>query len=131
MALGMKVSPDHKSLWICSASERDSINGYAGIFQFEIPSGKLLQQFTVDNKNGPHLFNDIVFTASGAIYFTDSKGGQGLADRSGSDTLTAFSSGYIYPNGIAVDAANNILLVADFTGLHLIGSGKWQINKAQ
>lgn len=121
MALGMKVSPDHKSLWICSASERDSINGYAGIFQFEIPSGKLIQKFTVDNKNGPHLFNDIVFTASGAVYFTDSKGGQVWKIAPGTDTLTIFASGFIYPNGIAVDEANNVLLVADFTGLSMIG----------
>jgi hypothetical protein len=120
MALGMKVSPDQKSLWICSASERDSINGYAGIFQFEIPSGKLLRQFTVGNKNGPHLFNDIVHTTSGAIYFTDSKGGQVWQIARGSDTLTAFASGFIYPNGIAVDEANKVLFVADFTGLHQI-----------
>jgi DNA-binding beta-propeller fold protein YncE len=120
MALGMKVSPDQKSLWICSASERDSINGYAGIFQFEIPSGNLLRQFTVDNKNGPHLFNDIVFTPSGAIYFTDSKGGQVWQIAPGSDSLTTFAAGYIYPNGIAIDEANKLLFVADFTGLHKI-----------
>lgn len=118
MVVGMKVSPDFKSLWICSAEEKDSLNGYAGIFQFDIASGKLIRKFVVDNKQGPHLFNDLVITATGDIYFTDSKGGQVWRILPGSDTLTEYGAGFVYPNGIAVDEENKTLFVADFTGLH-------------
>jgi hypothetical protein len=120
MALGMKVSPDAKSLWICSASEKDSTNGYSGIFQFDINSGKLLQKFITDNKNGPHLFNDIVIAKSGDVYFTDSKAGKLWRIFPGDDTLTEYGSGYIYPNGIAEDEEKKNLFVADFTGLSVI-----------
>lgn len=118
MVVGMKVSPDFKSLWICSAEEKDTLNGYAGIFQFEIPSGKLLRKFVVDNKQGPHLFNDIVITGTGDIYFTDSKAGKVWRIRPGSDPLTEYGTGFVYPNGIAADENNKVLFVADFTGLH-------------
>ena len=120
MVVGMKVSDDNKSLWICSASERDTIDGYAGIFQFEIPSGKLLKKYTLDNRNGPHLFNDIVFTGSGDIYFTDSRAGKVWRTAPGSDTLQEYAAGYVYPNGIAIDEASKALFLADFTGLHMI-----------
>ena len=120
MALGMKVSPDFKSLWICSASEKDELNGYSGIFRFEIPSGKLIQKFVADNKKGAHLFNDLVITEGGDIYFTDSKGGKVWRILQGSDTLTEYAAGFVYPNGIAADEAKKVLFVADFTGLHII-----------
>lgn len=120
MVLGMKVSPDFNSLWICSASEKDSLNGYSGLFQFEISSGKLIQKIVVDNKKGLHLFNDLVITGGGDIYFTDSKAGKVWRVLPGSDTLTEYAAGFVYPNGIAADEAKKVLFVADFTGLHVI-----------
>ena len=120
MALGMKVSPDLKSVWLCSASEKDSLNGYSGLFQFEIPTGKLLQRFVMDNKQGPHLFNDLVITGGGDVYFTDSKAGKVWRLLRGSDTLVEYAAGFVYPNGIAADEEKKVLFVADFTGLHMI-----------
>lgn len=120
MALGMKVSPDFKSLWLCSASEKDSLNGYSGLFRFEIPSGKLVQRFIMDNKNGPHLFNDLVITGGDDIYFTDSKAGKVWRLLPGNDTLTEYAAGFVYPNGIAVDDEKKVLFIADFAGLQMI-----------
>lgn len=120
MVLGMKVSSDFKSLWICSASEKDTLNGYSGIFQFEIPSGKLIRKIVTDNKQGPHLFNDLVITSGDVIYFTDSKAGKVWRSLPGIDTLTAYGAGFVYPNGIAADEEKKVLFVADFTGLYVI-----------
>lgn len=120
MVVGMKVSPDNKSLWICSASEREGSNGYAGLFQFELPSGKLIKKFTIKHKEEQHLFNDVDFSASGDVYFSDSKAGKVWRVVSDTDSLTEVASGYIYPNGLAIDKANNILFVADFAGVHII-----------
>lgn len=119
MALGMKVSTDFKSLWLCSASENDSLNGFSGIFQFDIASGKLMQKFVVDNKQGPHLFNDLVITGGGDIYFTDSKAGKVWRILPGSDTLTEYAADFVYPNGIALDEDRKVLFVADYTGLQV------------
>ncbi len=126
MALGMKVSVDAKSLWLCSASETGSPDGYSGLFQIEIPSGKQLWKFIIDNKQGPHLFNDLVIAASGAVYFTDSKGGKLWSLQPGNDTLTEYAADLVYPNGIALDEENKALFVADFMGLYVIDlvSGK-------
>ncbi len=118
MALGMKVSPDSKSLWLCSASEKENLDGYSGIFQFDIASGHLIKKFVVDNKKGAHLFNDLVITGTGDIYFTDSKGGKLWRILPGSDTLTEYAADFVYPNGIAADEVQKVLFVADFTGLH-------------
>ena len=120
MGLGMKVSPDRKSLWVCSASENEKSNGYSGVFRFEISSGKLLQQFVMDNKKEQHLFNDIIITQTGDVYFTDSKAGKVWRIIPGSDTLTEYATGFVYPNGIAADEEKKILFVADFTGLYMI-----------
>lgn len=120
MVVGMKVSPDNKSLWVCSASEREGSNGYAGLFRFEIPSGKLLQKFTIENKEEQHLFNDVDFSASGDIYFSDSKAGKVWRVSPGKHAITEIASGYIYPNGLAIDQKNNILFVADFAGVNMI-----------
>jgi len=126
MALGMKVSPDLKSLWICSASEQEPTNGYSGIFGFDIASGKLIGKFVMDNRDGAHLFNDLVITRNGDIYFTDSKAGKVWRKQSGSDALTEYSTGLVYPNGIALDEGKKALFIADFTGLYItdLATGK-------
>ncbi len=120
MVLGMKVSPDCQSLWICSASEKDSINGYSGIFQFEIPSGKLIRKYIVDNRNGAHFFNDLVVTPQGEAYFTDSKAGIVWQINAAGNGPEPYAKGFSYPNGIAVDNAKKVLFVADFQGIHVI-----------
>ncbi len=120
MVLGMKVSPDLKSLWICSASEQDPTNGYSGIFGFDIASGRLIGKFVMDNRDGAHLFNDIVITRNGDIYFTDSKAGKVWRKLSGSDALTEYVKDLVYPNGIALDEGKKALFVADFTGLYVV-----------
>ena len=120
MVLGMKVSPDHKSLWICSASEQDLTNGHSGIFRFDLSSGELIEKFVMDNKEGDHLFNDIVITRDGNIYFTDSKAGKVWQKKFDNDVLAEYAADFIYPNGIALDEVNKVLFVADFTGLYMI-----------
>lgn len=121
MVLGMKVSADNKTLWLCSASERDSVNGYSGIFGFDLASGRLRKKFTVDNKAGAHLFNDLVFAGNDVLYFTDSKAGKLWRLNLQDGAMTAMESGaLVYPNGIALDEKAQVLYVADFVGIKRI-----------
>jgi DNA-binding beta-propeller fold protein YncE len=114
----MKVSPDNKSIWVCSATENDTLNGYSGIFNFDLKTGKLIEKYMLDNKAGPHFFNDLVITKTGEIYFTDSKGGKVLHLNRKNKTITPFvANDFIYPNGIALDETNGYVFVADFTGI--------------
>lgn len=116
--VGMKVSPDNKSLWVCSATERDTLNGYSAIFQFEIKKGRLIRKYVVNNNDGDHFFNDLVVTRDNRVFFTDSKAGKVCLISS--NGVTDFTTGLIYPNGIAIDEKRGLLLAADFQGLHKI-----------
>jgi hypothetical protein len=118
--VGMKVSPDGKSIWVCSATERDTINGYSAIFQFELKTAKLLKKIVKNTKDGQHFFNDVVVTQNNRAYFTDSKNGKVWLATQDSDQLTEIASQLIYPNGIALDEANLALYVADFRGIQRI-----------
>jgi hypothetical protein len=117
LTLGMKVDPTGKELWVCSASEFDSLNGYSGIFVFDLKNGTLKKKFVLDNKNEHHLFNDIVIDKPGNAYFTDSKAGKLYRISKGKEQLEEMSSAFFYPNGIAIDDAGENLYVADYTGL--------------
>jgi DNA-binding beta-propeller fold protein YncE len=48
--LGMKVDPTGKELWVCSAAEFDSLNGYSGIFVFDLKTRALKRKLVLDNK---------------------------------------------------------------------------------
>ncbi len=120
MVVGMKVSADNKTLWLCSASERDSSNGYAGIFGIELATGRLVNKYTLDNKAGPHLFNDLVTTGDSLLYYTDSKAGNVYKLQLASGRMTAIANGFTYPNGIARNDSSTVLYIADFNGIKRI-----------
>jgi sugar lactone lactonase YvrE len=113
--LGIKVEPNARELWVCSATEKEPQDGDSGIFVFDLGSGALRRKFVVDNGSGPHLFNDIALDGRGGAYFTDSKAGKVYAIRKGSDQLEELIGDFIYPNGIVLDGEH--LFVADFGGL--------------
>lgn len=119
--LGMKVSADNKSLWLCSATEKDSLNGYSGIFGIDLASGTLINRHILDNKTTHHLFNDLVIVADSLLYFTDSKGGKVWKLNLADNLLIPVTTGnLIYPNGIAWNEKTANLYVADFTGIKRI-----------
>ena len=121
MVLGMKISADGKSIWVCSASEKDPFNGYSGIFGFDITTGAPINKYILDNKTTTHLFNDLVIAADNNIYFTDSKDGKVFKlDRKAGLVTPLVKHEFIYPNGIALDEKRNSLYVADRTGITII-----------
>jgi hypothetical protein len=115
--LGMKVDPTGKELWVCSAAEFDSLNGYSGIFVFDLKTRMLKKKFILDNKAEQHLFNDIVIDTQGNAYFTDSKPGKLFRIPKGTEQVEEMSAAFLYPNGIAIDDSGENLYVADYTGL--------------
>ncbi|MBO9204364.1 MULTISPECIES: SMP-30/gluconolactonase/LRE family protein [Niastella] len=121
MVLGMKVSPDGKTIWVCSASEKEPYNGYSGIFGFDLATGKLVNKYILDNKDRDHLFNDLVITSDNVLYFTDSKAGKVYTLNLNEGRITPLvAQDFIYPNGIALDEGTNTLYVADRTGITCI-----------
>ncbi|MBD2705490.1 hypothetical protein IC229_33070 [Spirosoma sp. BT702] len=117
--LGMKINPATQELWVCSAADRGPDKGKSGLFRYQLSSGKLIKKYLVSNQQATHLFNDLVIGPSSEVYLTDSEAGRVYVLKDGADTLARFTdANFIYPNGIAIDAAGKHLFIADFRGLH-------------
>jgi sugar lactone lactonase YvrE len=122
--LGMKVDPKRRTLWVCSAAGNGAkeFDGYAGIFKYDLRTGKLIRKYVLDGKQGPHLFNDIVINAEGDAFFTDSKSGGVYTIKRSKDAVEGFiePKTFDYPNGIALSPDEKILLVAAAEGIYRI-----------
>jgi hypothetical protein len=122
--LGMKVDAKRRTLWVCSAggAAAKEFEGYAGIFKYDLRTGKLIKKYVLDNKQGPHQFNDIVINAGGDAYFTDSKGRGVYTIKHDKDALEVFiePKTFDYPNGIALSPDEKLLFVADWESIYTI-----------
>jgi sugar lactone lactonase YvrE len=123
--LGMTVDPKRKTLWVCSAAGNGAkeFDGHAGIFKYDLRTGKLIRKYVLDNTQGPHLFNDIVINADGDAFFTDSKSGGVYTITRSKDAVDLFiePKTFDYPNGIALSPDEKILFVAAAEGIYRIG----------
>jgi SMP-30/Gluconolactonase/LRE-like region len=115
--LGMKVDQKTRSLWVCSAQDSGPEAGSAGVFHYDLKSGKLIKKYLAD-RNEQHLFNDLVVSSNGDVYFTDSTAGrvyQILRDKDALEEMSDFKR-LSYPNGIALSDDQSKLYVAHFNG---------------
>ncbi|HNP17536.1 MAG TPA: hypothetical protein PKL31_03790 [Fulvivirga sp.] len=129
MIIGMKVDADRNALWVCSSGGDNLINYTwkddkegrpAGIFKFDLTSGKLLQKFVLDQRGEVHFFNDLVVARNGDVYATHMFGEHAIYKISvGSDKLEKFVQNDLikYPNGITLADNQSILFVAHSDGL--------------
>jgi len=115
--LGMKVDQKTHSLWVCSAQETGADAGSAGVFHYDLRSGKLIKKYVAASKE-QHLFNDLVLSAQGDVYLTDSTAGHVYQILHGKDVLELMSDfkPLSYPNGIALSDDQSKLYVAHFNG---------------
>jgi DNA-binding beta-propeller fold protein YncE len=121
VVLGMKV---HKGkLWVCNNSPQyDSSQFISAVSVFDLTSGKVERRYEL-NDGRKHLFNDLVLTADGTAFVTDSDGGTVYILRSTSDDPEAFlAAGTLrYPNGIALSPDEKKLIVSTGSGLGIVG----------
>lgn len=122
--LGMKIDGARRILWVCSYAgggyERDK--GSAGIFKYDLRTGRLIKKYIAGGKNGSHLFNDIAIKDNGDIFFTDSEDSRIYSIKTGKDIIEEFFPPGIlkYPNGIVLSPDEKYLFVADNEGIHRI-----------
>lgn len=126
--LGMKVDAGRRVLWVNSAAgpEEKGFNGYSGVFKYDLVSGKLIKKYVLENKPESHLFNDLVITAQGDAFLTDSLSGAVYMIHHERDGLEVFlqPGRFIYPNGIAISDDNKTLYVADWSaGISVVDVG--------
>lgn len=130
--LGMKVDPAKRTLWVGSAASvrAGEQEGAAGLFQFDLKTGKLLAKHLLPGKPERHLLNDLAFGKGGEVFVTDSEGRAVYRLRPGKSELEVFIAPgtFIYPNGIASSPDGKKLFVADFTkGISVVDVATGQV----
>jgi sugar lactone lactonase YvrE len=123
--LGIKVDPATRTLWVCSAAgaAAGEAHGSAGLFRYDVDTGKLRSKHVLPGKPQRHLFNDLAFGAGGEVFLTDSEAGALYRLKPGQEQPEVFlgPGNLIYPNGIALSPDLTRLFVADFAkGLSIV-----------
>jgi hypothetical protein len=116
--LGLRVDRARRHLWANAFAPDGSADaGASGLFQYDLGSGRLLRKFVVGSSSDKHLFNDLVVTADGGVFLTDSERGYiyRLPPEGGSLEVFIGAGGeYRYLNGITLDASGRRLYISDF-----------------
>lgn len=126
--VGMKVDTARGRLWVATwAPVTDSARRAAGfesqtrLFAFDLASGRRLLTLVPSDTTRSHLLNDLVLTAGGDVYVSDTDEGSVYRIRAGADTLERFTrpdpTRFTYPNGITLSADGAALYVAFIEGI--------------
>ncbi|MFC4219377.1 SMP-30/gluconolactonase/LRE family protein [Flagellimonas marina] len=140
MVIGLKIDIDRRILWACS-SGGDNLEDYslkddqegrpAGIFKYDLDSGKLLGKFIYNAPGEVHFFNDIAIAPNGDVFVTHMFQDHAIYRiKNGSETLEkVYTSDVIqYPNGIAFSENGEKLYVAHSDGIALINISSGEIS---
>ncbi len=138
--MGMKVDVARRALWVCTAAHpqmanyREEDRGRSGIFKYDLRSGKLIKKYLLPNQPEPHWLGDLVLTARGDVYATDSISPAIYRITRAKDELELFieGSGFVSPQGLDLTPDEKHLLMADYSkGIFLINlETKKEINLA-
>lgn len=139
--IGMKVDSPNRILWVCS-SAGENLLGYklsstrrpAGIFKYDLKSGKLLKKFSFDKPNELHFFNDLVVDKSGNVYITHTfKTHSIYRIQKSNDELELLveSADMKYPNGISLSSDEKYLFLGQEMGIGRLDlrTKKWELLK--
>ncbi len=127
--LGMNVDPIKRILYVNTYVDTPapvdidtSEAGWAGLFKYDLDTGKLLNKYTIHEEAEPHLFNDLTYNSAGDVFITDSKcdAVYSVNHKSGKVELFVKSEKLIYPNGIAITPDESAILVASLGGVYSI-----------
>jgi len=120
--LGMKIDPEKRFLWVCSmvgspppGGVNEGENGWSGVFKYDLNTEKMIKKYELFKKGEIYLFNDLVFTAMGDVFITDSEFGALYKINHTNDELELFlkSEMFRYPNVITISPDEHRLYMAD------------------
>ncbi len=129
MIIGMEIDVQRRHLWVCS-SGGDNLEGYtrkdgtegrpAGVFKFNLDTGKLINKYVLDVTGQVHFFNDLIISKNGDVYITHMFSEHALytIPKEQDQLVKVFSSSAIkYPNGIALSDNQSQLFIAHSDGI--------------
>jgi hypothetical protein len=128
---GMEVDPQRRRIWAASffsrelpfMAERPELIDAAGLYVYDVDSGRLLKKYIAAAGNGPrHALNDVTVTPDGVAYVTDSESGAVYSARLERDTLDVLlpPGTLFFPNGITHDDEGKKLFIAHNLGIDVL-----------
>ncbi|MEZ5426448.1 MAG: SMP-30/gluconolactonase/LRE family protein [Pyrinomonadaceae bacterium] len=138
--IGMKIDEKRRVLWVCSSSGENLI-GYrksdtnpAGIFKYDLETGRLLRKFVLDGKGERHFFNDLTLSREGDVFITHMFEPAAVY-RIGrdSDRLEVFlrPERFVNPNGIAISPDDRTLYIAHQFGVKTLDLNNRELGNLQ
>jgi sugar lactone lactonase YvrE len=126
--LGLKIDRRSNLLWGVAFARLPSPPGDTTqapargiLFALELPDGRLVRRIDSPEDGASHLFNDLVVSQDGSVYFTDSEAGAVWVLPPKATKLRLLHRApperFAYPNGIAFQPGERGLLVAHWQGL--------------
>jgi Gluconolactonase len=120
---GMKVDAARGVLWACSSpvAEMEGFkkgeSGGAGVFGYDLKSGKLIGRHLAPAGSGEHVFGDLTVDAQGAVYVSDSVSPGLWVLQAGQEELRPYlvPGPFSSPQGLDFSADGKTLFVADYS----------------
>jgi streptogramin lyase len=124
MVFGIAVDAPRRRLWAVSTAEPEmsgftpADEGRAGLFAFDLSTGKLLKKIVVDLAKPATYFDDLTVARDGRVFVSSAGNGAILTLAPDADQLSPLvAPGTIQgPNGLALSSDNARLYVSDYAG---------------
>lgn len=89
--------------------------GWSAIFRYDLNTGRLIKKYVLFEPDRQHLFNDIVVTRKGDVYFTDSRSHQIFRINRKKDKIETYiqNEAFGFLNGITLAPDEKSIYVAD------------------
>lgn len=120
---GMRTDEKRRVLWATTNAQGQVPNiqkedeGKAGVFKYDLKSGKLLKKYLVSNADEKHVFGDLTIAKNGDVYVSDSLTSKIYLIRNGKDELETFYAGDAFASlqGLAFSPDEKSLFAADYS----------------
>jgi hypothetical protein len=120
--LGMKVDAKRRHLWVATSAFPQMMNfkkaeeGFAGVFKYDLNTGKLVKKYVLPKTTTNHGFGDLLVNAGGDVFVTDSLSPAVYLIGSQKDELEMFleNENFASPQGLTFSADEKHLFMADY-----------------
>ncbi len=120
---GMRVDDARKILWVTTSAFAQMLDfqkeddGKAGVFKYDLRSGKLLKKYLLSNDAGKHALGDLIIARNGDVYASDSIAPNIYRIGTSKDELEVFLTSELFASlqGLAFDGDEKLLFAADYS----------------
>ncbi|HEY8559476.1 MAG TPA: hypothetical protein VIL74_03660 [Pyrinomonadaceae bacterium] len=120
---GMRVDEKRRVLWATSSAfaqmldSKKTDDGQAGVFKYDLRTGKLLKKYLLSSADGKHALGDLIIAKNGDVYASDSRAPIIYRIDAKRDEFETFltSDDFASLQGLAFTPDEKILFAADYS----------------